>query len=186
MIEIITIIKKKDKKAIDLLYRKYGQKLYGYAITKWNVSEDEAWELVYKTLYKVMSVIDSYTFESEEKFSGFIFKIFINYLRNYYRDNKNKQIETVELNDSIAYKQTGKQEKENPVKQNPLMDCMQRVLQSLEDWQRILLLMRAQDYSYESIAAYVGKPGEQLKVYYMRLKKVVTEKTNECVEKKSK
>jgi predicted metalloprotease with PDZ domain len=53
----------------------------------------------------------------------------------------------------------------------------------LEDWQRIILLMRAQEYSYEDIANYVDKPVEQLKVYHMRLKKTVAEKTNDCINK---
>jgi len=43
--------------------------------------------------------------------------------------------------------------------------------------------MRAQDYSYEDIAKYVSRPANQLKVYHMRFKKIVTEKTNECVNK---
>lgn len=183
MPDLITEIKKKDKNAIDLLYKQYGKKLYGYAVSKWSMDEDESWELVYKTLYKVISVIDKYNFESEDKFAGFIFKIFINYLRNYYRDNKNKHPETVELNETFSNNFEGKDEKNNSeTKQSPLMQCLQKVLQSMEDWQRILLLMRAQDYSYEAIADYVNKPGDQLKVYYMRLKKIVTEKTNECVD----
>lgn len=183
MPDLITEIKKKDKNAIDLLYKQYGKKLYGYAVSKWSMDEDESWELVYKTLYKIISVIDKYNFESEDKFAGFIFKIFINYLRNYYRDNKNKHPETVELNETFSNNFEGKDEKNNSeTKQSPLMQCLQKVLQSMEDWQRILLLMRAQDYSYEAIADYVNKPGDQLKVYYMRLKKIVTEKTNECVD----
>lgn len=183
MPDLITEIKKKDKNAIDLLYKQYGKKLYGYAVSKWSMDEDESWELVYKTLYKVISVIDKYNFESEDKFAGFIFKIFINYLRNHYRDNKNKHPETVELNETFSNNFEGKDEKNNSeTRQSPLMQCLQKVLQSMEDWQRILLLMRAQDYSYEAIADYVNKPGDQLKVYYMRLKKIVTEKTNECVD----
>ncbi len=181
MSELIAKIKKKDKNAIDLLYKQYGRKLYGYAVSKWNLGEDESWEIVYKTLYKVINVIDNYTFESEDKLAGFVFKIFINYLRNHYRDNKNKFPETIEL-DEASNQLTGKEEKEEDTKKSPLMECLQKVLQSMEDWQRILLLMRAQDYSYEAIADYVNKPGDQLKVYYMRLKKIVTEKTNECVD----
>lgn len=183
MPDILSEIKNKNSDSITLLYNHYGKKLYGYGVTKWNLSEDEAWELIYKTLYKVIKVADAYTFENEDKFAGFVFKIFINYLRNHYRDNKDKHPETIELNESYSNQFTGKDEKEDsPAKVSPQMDCLQKVLQSLEDWQRILLLMRAQDYAYEAIATYVNKPGDQLKVYYMRLKKIVTQKTNECVE----
>jgi RNA polymerase sigma factor (sigma-70 family) len=186
MFDVADKIKKKDSAAIALLYDRYGKKLFGYAISKWKVSEDDAWELVYKTLYKIIHASDNYVFEDENRFVGFLFRVFINYLRNHYRDSKNKIIETTELlekhekmsNDRIA----AEDEKE---KLSPLMECLQKVLGVLEDWQRIILLMRAQDYSYEAIAPYVNKPASQLKVYHLRLKKLVTEKTNDCVKNNS-
>ena len=73
-----------------MLYNNYGKKLYGYAISKWNIDEDDAWELVYKTLYKIIEVADKYTFETESKFNGFIYQVFINNLRNKYNEQKNK------------------------------------------------------------------------------------------------
>jgi RNA polymerase sigma factor (sigma-70 family) len=184
MFDIALKIKEKDTDAIALLYNRYGKKLYGYSISKWKISEDDSWELVYKTLYKVIKVIDNYTFENENKFVSFLFQIFINYLRNHYRDNKDKQFETVELLESHEKLASNKnEEQENKTKLSPLMTCLQKVLQTMEDWQRIILLMRAQDYSYEDVAKYVNRPANQLKVYHMRLKKIVTEKTNECVNK---
>ena len=179
MFEIMSSIRTKDKNAITLLYNRYGKKLYGYAIVKWNLSEDEAWEIVYKTLYKVIDVIDKYTFENENKFVGFLFKIFINYLRNYYRDNKNKNIETIELSEKhekISNRKSDSVDANTP--QSIQMTYLQEELQKLEDWQRIVLLMRAQDYPYEEIAKFVNKPIEQLKVYHMRLKKQITDKIN--------
>lgn len=191
MFDINSILKNKDlpngqanKETVALLYQRYGKKLYGYAITKWKLSEDDSWELVYKTLYKVMDVGHHYQFNDESKFTGFLFKIFINYLRNHYRDTKAKGIVTTDLlevhekvvNDRIDNEQ-------EQVHESPLMRCLQKALAILEDWQRILLLMRAQDHSYEAISQYVDRPGDQLKVYHMRLKKVVAEKTNDCMNK---
>ena len=69
MFDIVSKIKKKDTDAIALLYSRYGKKLFGYARVKWKLSEDEAWEIIYKTLYKVMKVIDDYQFENENKFT---------------------------------------------------------------------------------------------------------------------
>ncbi len=191
MSDINSIFKNKNlpagqagEETVGLLYERYGKKLYGYAITKWKVSEDDAWELVYKTLYKVMNVADQYNFQDEGKFIGFLFKVFINYLRNHYRDTKAKGIVTIELLEkhekiSIDRKES-LEEKEST---STLMRCLQKVLALLDDWQRVLLLMRAQDYSYEAISKYVDRPSDQLKVYHMRFKKVVTEKTNECMNK---
>ena len=185
MFDINTILKNKDEKTVALLYERYGKKLYSYAISKWKVSEDDSWELVYKTLYKAMNVADQYTFKDEGKFSSFLFKIFINYLRNHYRDTKAKGIVTTELLETHEKLSSDKKESdEEKESTGPLMRCLQKALAILEDWQRILLLMRAQDHSYEDISKYVERPGEQLKVYHMRLKKVVTDKTNECMNKR--
>jgi RNA polymerase sigma factor (sigma-70 family) len=178
-------LKDKDNKAIAWLYDRYGKKLYGYAITKWKLTEDDSWDMVYKTLYKVIQVSDKYRFEDEGKFSAFIFRIFINYLRNHYRDTKTKGIVTTELLQTHEKLSSDRKESEEEgEKLSPLMRCLQKALQLLDDWQRVLLLMRAQDHSYEDIAGYVNRPGDQLKVYHMRLKKVVAEKTSACMNKK--
>jgi RNA polymerase sigma factor (sigma-70 family) len=183
MEEILIKLKKKDEQSVAWIYTAYGKKLYGYAVSKWNLDEDSAWELVYKTLYKVVEVNDRYKFENENKFCAWMFKIFINYLRNHYRDTKNKHPETVELTERLERTMTGTEEIKKSVISSS-MKCLQEELQKLEDWERIVLLMRAQDFSYEEIGQYVNKPVEQLKVYYMRLKKKITEGTNNCIENK--
>jgi RNA polymerase sigma factor (sigma-70 family) len=173
-------IKKKDKEAITLLYNAYGKKLYGFAVSKWNLNEDEAWDLVYKTLYKIISVIDKYTFESESKFNGFVYTSFINNLRNHYHASRKipQLVELEEKHGSVA------EEKQSPEKETSAhMKCLKMVLAQFEDWKRVLMLMKAQNFSYEEIAGYVQKPADQLKVYYMRAKQVLVEKVNECVSK---
>ena len=184
MTDINSILKNKNKETITWLYERYGKKLYGFAVARWKVSEDDAWELVYKTLYKVTNLDERYSFESEEKFMSFLFKVFVNFLRNHYRDTKNKGIvetELLEKHEKVIYDRKDTEEEKEST--NPVMRCLQRALAILEDWQRVLLLMRAQDHSYEDISKYVSRPNDQLKVYHMRLKKVVTEKTNECLKK---
>ncbi len=184
MFDIASKIKNKDADAIALLYNNYGRKLFGYARVKWKLEEDDSWELVYKTLYRVLDVVDKYQFENETKFQGFVFTIFVNYLRNHYRDHKDKKLQLVELTEMHEKTTYEKNDQAHTVKLSPQMECLQKVLQVLEDWQRVVLLMRAQDYSYEDIGKYVDRPTDQLKVYYMRLKKSVTEKTNECINKR--
>jgi len=184
MFDLVAQLKTDKEKAIALLYERYGKKLYGYSVSQWKIDEDAAWELVYKTLYKVISVIDKYKFDDENRFTGFLFQVFTNYLRNHYRDSKKKNLETVGLADKHEKLDYDRAEANaGDEKQSPLMDCLQKVLRALEDWQRIILLMRAQDYAYEDIAPYVNKPAQQLKVYHLRLKKTVTDRTNECVQK---
>ncbi len=180
MIEALKLIRKKDKKSVAVLYERYGRKLYGFAVHKWSMSEDEAWDMVYKTLYKIMDVIDKYTFESESKFNGFVYQIFINNLRNYYKEQKLKKIKTVTLEEKMGiHNIEGREEAPD----NIYMKCLKKILEQFDDWKRVLLLMKAQNFSYEEIAIYVKRPSDQLKVYYSRAKKSLTEKVNECVDK---
>jgi RNA polymerase sigma factor (sigma-70 family) len=182
VIELAKQIRKKDKKAVALLYERYGRKLYGFAVHKWRVEEDEAWELVYKTLYKIISVMDKYTFETESKFNGFIYQVFINYLRNHYNETKYKKPETISFEERIGGELTEKKE-ESP--DNVYMRCLKKILEQFDDWKRVLLLMKAQNFTYEEISKYVNKPVEHLKVYYGRAKESLTEKVNECVDGKN-
>lgn len=165
---------------VGLLYNQYGKKLYGYAIKNWNVSQDQAWDLVYKTLYKTIDTYKNYTFESEEKFGAFIFKIFINYLRNHYRDSKKQQEKldvTTEINPAELYNQPAANPSEPS--NNPKLNALSEELEKMEDWQRMLLLMRSEGRPYSEIATYINKPEEQLKVYYQRLKESITKKIYE-------
>ena len=56
-------------------------------------------------------------------------------------------------------------------------------MDKLEEWQRILLLMRGQNMSYKEIIPFVNKPEKQLKVYYARLKKKLLENVNAELKK---
>ena len=164
---------------ISLLYKQFGKKLYAYAIHQWKIGEDEAWDIVYKTLYKVIETYKKYQFENEEKFAGFIFKIFINYLRNHYHDTKKKN-ENLAVTDITPNELNNKPISiiiESPA--DPKLIALNEELEKMEDWQRMLLLMRSEGMAYNEIAKYINKPEEQLKVYYQRLKESITKKLYE-------
>jgi RNA polymerase sigma factor (sigma-70 family) len=155
-------------KLVTELYKHYSRKLFAYTKKNYNISEDDIWTLVYKTIYRIAEVHDRYTFDSPQKQSAFVFKTHINYLRNYFRDNKSfeaKNLE-VELNDRHIQDKA-----ETATKENLHLRLLQQHLEKLEAWERILLLMRGQDMPYSEIVKYVNKPEKQLKVYYARLKK---------------
>ena len=185
MFALLEKLKKKDKEAVALLYEKYGRKLYGHAICQWRLSEDDSWELVYKTLYKVIDSFENYPFEDENRFIGFIFRVFTNYLRNHIRDTKSKQLPSEQfLEKHEVFLKSDEEEKTPEKPDTPLMKCFKKAIALLDDWQRVLLLMRAQDFSYKDIAPYVDKPEKQLKVYHLRLRKIVLKNTNDCVKTK--
>jgi RNA polymerase sigma-70 factor (ECF subfamily) len=161
------------------LYSRYGKKLYSYGINTWKLDEDSAWDLIYKTLYKVIDTYKRYHFESEEKFASFIFRIFINYLKNNYQEQK-------KLSESLQIQRLDNLELQNKPENNPAnevqslkMTLMREELEKMEDWQKILLLMRIEGHPYSEIANYINKPVEHLKVYYQRFKEQLTKKINE-------
>ena len=165
---------RKDKESIGVLYERYGKKLFAYAANKWKLNEDDNWDLIYKTLYRVIDTCSNYKFSSEEKFSSFVFTVFINYLRNFYRDKKNLPEEILEIDENFS----GAAE---ATEISPAIQLLNAELDQLEDWERMLLLLRSEDMPYSEIAKYVGKPEEQLKVYYGRLKKKLADRLNEKI-----
>jgi RNA polymerase sigma factor (sigma-70 family) len=173
------LISQGNKNGVALLYERYGKRLYGYALSSWKLGEDEAWDMVYKTLYKVAESTAMYTFASEEKYGSFIFKVFINYLRTHYRDQKARP-GLLQFDDSHT-------EVTEPVQEpdSEEMILLKEELDKLEDWERVLLLMRSQDMPYSEIAKYVNKPAEQLKVYYQRLKTALVKRMNDKLSVRS-
>lgn len=201
--ETYKILREKREGGLELLYERYGKKLYSYGLASWNLTEDDAWEIVYATLYKVVEKINNYEFASESKFSSFIFTVFCNLLRRNYRDTKRRQehLSFTTFNESLfeeshrdpslsaerkvqeklinlavdSYQDDGGQE-------NVYLKCLEDALDEMEDWQRILLLQRSQNMPYTQIAEFIDKPAGQLKVYHQRarakLVKIFYEKVN--------
>jgi len=167
-------------KLVKQLYEQYARKLLSYTQNNYAISEDDAWTLVYKTIYKIADVYDKYNFENEQKQSAFVFKTHINFLRNYFRDNKSFEAKNLEVGideDLIPEKQ------ESNTHENTNLKILQEELDKLEDWERILLLMRGQEMPYSDIAKFVHKPERQLKVYYARLKKQLLNNVNEKLQR---
>jgi RNA polymerase sigma factor (sigma-70 family) len=185
------LLRTQRSKAVQVLYERYGKKLYSYALTSWHLDEDTAWELIYETLYKTVEKIDSYEFNSEKKFGSFLFTIFCNNLRRHYRDTKkreeklsfssfNEQNFEASKSDPSMFTERRVQElmvdasieayREPEAGSDTLMQILDACLAKLPDWERILLLLRSQDMPYNEIARYVHKPAEQLKVYHQRAK----------------
>ena len=164
------------------LYETYGRKLLGYSMAVYKIKEDEGWDLVYKTIYRILDVANDYEFENAQKLGSFIFKTFINYLKNHLRDEKTRTQGAQFI--SIDESRKDFSVKSDKPSANPHMASLKEELDKLEDWQRILLLMRSQDMSYGEIAKYVDKPPEQLKVYYQRLKNALSERMKAKLKEK--
>jgi RNA polymerase sigma-70 factor (ECF subfamily) len=171
--ETYNVIKESKDKGLKVFYERYSKKLFSYSISHLKLDEDEAWNLIYSSFEKIMTKVKSYTFESEAKFGAFVLVVFLNDFRNLYKSRK-KEIQ-FDFSENIDDYKSLPQEPENSENDSEKMCLLKRELEKLEDWQRMLLLLKAQQMPYSQIAEYVQKPENQLKVYYARLKKKLME-----------
>ncbi|MCD6066037.1 MAG: hypothetical protein K0S33_863 [Bacteroidetes bacterium] len=175
--EKIRSILKDHKQGAEWLYQNYGHKLVGYSVNVYNISEDAGWDLVYKTIYKMLEVVVDHEFENEQKLGGFMFRTFVNYLKNHLRDEKTRTGGAVIISIEDSKRDFANKGGDGPG--NMRMRLLKAELDKLEGWQRILLLMHSQGSSYAEIAKFVNKPEGQLKVYYQRLKNRLAETLQE-------
>lgn len=167
------IIRENPDMGLESFYLRYGKQLLAYSLKNWQTDEDTAWELIYKTYEKISKQIDKYNFKNEEKFASFVLVSFLNNLRNHYRDIK-KQIEIVPEENIKLHPAFSDDDQEQT--ESAKLQLLNEELAKLEDWERMLLLLKAQQMPYSEIAKYIDKPENQLKVYYARLKRKITEK----------
>lgn len=197
--EIIKLILSKDKAGLEALYNIYGQKFYSFAVTRWNLSEDDAWEVVYQTLETLVLKLPDYMFESKLHFDNFLFKVFTNFLRQLYRKHRHREVEkygTEKLFDDSIYSdsqevteildienresyessdfsiehQVLNEYYETEIVENPKLTALRKALEQLDEVERDILLLRAQDYSYDEIAKMLKIDNKQLKVRHHRIK----------------
>ena len=160
------------------LYLAYSVRLLNYTLKNYRINEEDARNLVYKTIYRMAETSRNYTFENDQKKTAFVFKTHINYLKNHFRDNKVFE----NLNFEIDLKEFEQPSAGGAEASNPKLRLLQKLLDKMEDWQRILLLMRGQDIPYSEISKYVDKPEKQLKLYYSRLKHQLMTEMNEVLK----
>ena len=186
--QILELIKSKDQKGYEALYLLYADKFFGYAVRKWLFSEDDATNIVYQTLETLVLKISNYEFDSKAHFENFIFKVFTNFLRQQFRQNRKKKQEVtfsslpeVELDNQGESIDFSKIESSFSVdafneyyqadsNDNPKLILLQKALEQLEKSDKEILLLRAQNFSYDEIAALLKIENNQLKVKHHRAK----------------
>lgn len=186
--QILELIKVKDPKGYEALYLLYANKFFGYAVNKWLFSEDDAMNVVYQTLETLVLKISNYEFESKAHFENFIYKVFTNFLRQQFRQNRKKQQEIsfatlpeIELDNQGESHDFSKIESsfsvdafdeyyQTEASDNPKLILLEMALEKLDKSDKEILLLRAQNFSYDEIAAMLGIENNQLKVKHHRAK----------------
>lgn len=188
--EIIKLIDEKNPKGWENLFIQYGQKFYGFAFINWKFSEDESWNIVYQTLETIVLKIGEYEIESQAHFDNLLFKIFTNFLRQAYRKKKrieedfqlipfgeieisvadeSNEIEISEINipfDEGFFKEYYDAEETD----NPKLKELGLALEKLEPIEKELLLLKANEFTYDQIAEMLKIDNNQLKVKHHRAK----------------
>lgn len=180
--DIIALIHKKDPASLEELYTTYGKRFYAYCIQKWGCSEDEAWEIVYKTLETLVVKLGGYEFESKAHFENFLYKVLLNFIRQAFRSSRNKQahqFDLVDFNDEVMPMQIDEYITSASLSNYYMTEevdsaailNLNEALQRMDEIDKDILLLRAQNYSYEEIAGFLGIEDNQLKVKHHRAKK---------------
>lgn len=188
--EIIKLIDEKNPKGWENLFIQYGQKFYGFAVINWKFSEDESWGIVHQTLETVILKIGEYKIESQAHFDNLLFKIFTNFLRQAYRkkkriekdfqliplgemeisiDDEPNEIEISEFNipfDEGFFKEYYDTEETD----SPKLKELELALEKLEPLEKELLLLKANEFTYDQIAEMLQIENNQLKVKHHRAK----------------
>jgi len=185
--EIIQLLKVQDPSGLEKLYQGYGKPFYSYCLQKWNLSEDEAWEVVYQTLETLILKIVNYDLLTQNDFDRFVYRVLINFLRQQHRSKKQKEADRV-VSVDFNSENTGTDSFSNYLDRSslhayyhqdavdhPQLTCLKDGLELLDEPDRDLLLLRAQNYSYEEIAKLLGIDNNQLKVRHHRAKNKLIE-----------
>jgi RNA polymerase sigma factor (sigma-70 family) len=189
--EIIALIKYKDPRGLEALYNEYGSKLNGYAVCKWKLTKDEAWDVVFQTLDTLVTILSNYQFVSKEHFDNFIYYVFNNFLRQYYRKKRNTEIDIIYTdfrdnnfdaeepgNRQIAF-EIDKKAFEDYYKtetiESPELRALKEALEKLDPIDKDLLLLKAQNFSYEEISVMLKIENKDLKVKRFRAKQKLLE-----------
>ncbi len=166
-----------DREIAECLYKAYGVNLVRYAIKSWQQDEDDAWEILYDTLYGFINLYSTQTFDSEKQVGALVWKIFRNKLRDKLRQKKRQGNFSINGLDSLeAVLLESSTVRDESTDENPILSELDSVMEDLNDWERQLLLCRANDFPYRVIEELTGRKKDFLKVHYQRLKKRISEK----------
>jgi RNA polymerase sigma factor (sigma-70 family) len=176
--EVLDKIIKKDTDVISVLSKIYGKRFFRFATNRHGLSDAEAEDMLFETFYililKANELIEQIT--SQKHFDSYLFKIFVNQIRQKFRHErlKNKEsISFVRLDDYIFEVGTSYDTfwdfYEVDEIESPKIIQLRAALNNLSQTDKDLLILRNQNYTYKEITKIMeGKTEEALRIRYMR------------------
>ncbi|WP_194765798.1 RNA polymerase sigma factor [Tamlana sp. I1] len=166
--EIVTLLKKEDKRAISLLYENYADALYG-VIRKVIIDEDIAQDVLQETFVKIWRYAKKYD-SSKAKLFTWLYRIAYNTAIDKVRSLKNKNTNEVQIETSTVYKVTS-----NELNQDVL--DIKKHLSSLDEKYQIVINAlffegMTQQEASEELDIPLGTIKSRLKIGLRELKKI--------------
>ena len=178
--DLIEKAKKEDQKAFNTLLNTYWSDVYRFQFSKTG-NEDEAQDITIKTFSKAFDKIHLY--DNRYNFKTWLISISKNIFIDHLRKERN---DTVSLNKkaSEAYKiydETPSAEDQLIIDQN-LARLLQHLKQLKPDYQEIINLRYFREMSYKEMADFLNEPMSNIKVKFLRTKKLLAEIIHNSVE----
>lgn len=187
-----------DREIAERLFNHFGKQLFYYGVKSWNFSEDDTWDILYDTLYKFINSYGGQTFSSTRQIESLIWTIFKNKLRDKYRQKKKKDgyYQEVPYPEETLSNGAGEHAEDTDIRwlkyseqvlmedkvEDPILSELEVILDELEDWERQLVISRANEIPYSQVEEMTGKSIDFLKVHYQRLKKRIAGKLEERIK----
>jgi RNA polymerase sigma factor (sigma-70 family) len=140
---LIERIKSHERKAQEILYKKYADSFF-YTCYRYIGNEADAAETLNKGFYKIFTNINTFNFINNQAFEGWMYKIIINEALMFLRLSKGSR-QNVEIDNEIQSKESYS---ENPLSDE---DCL-KLLQLLpEGYRTVFNLYAIEGYSHQEI-----------------------------------
>lgn len=183
--EILERLEDGYNEGVEILFNTYADSFYGYAVDRWNFTEDEAWDAVYQTLDKLLDRLPQCEFSNQSQFDAYVFTVFKSYLsKGYRRKSRLRQKMSIvsieeategqishESLSSIGFDEAFVRHfLEDEKKSDPRLEILREAMAELSEQDQQLLLLRVQNYTYDEIAGMLKIENNQLKVNHYRAK----------------
>ena len=185
----------KNGRGAEVLYDTYANKFYGYAVNRRYFQEDEAWDIVEKTLSKLLEKLPQCRFDKQSQYNAYVQKVFNSFLNKGYhqKKRKSKNIQFVSIEHSTDgyikeehLKSVGFDESfvQSFLKdtESKRVQLFKKALNQLDEIDREILLLKADNLTYAEIANVLKIDHKQLKVKHFRAKQRLI-KSFEAVQK---
>lgn len=186
--DIVQRLRQPTSKLLEWLYEQYARRWYSIATVRWGLDADSAWDVIYKTLDTLLAKRTNLPTDPPSYFENYLFKVFINNMRQCLREQARREetMRLVPMNyDPVAESPSDAEDlvelaishetyqellSDDDEHAHPMLVRLETALAQLNETDQSLLLLKAQQFSYDEIAEMLSIENNQLKVRHFRAK----------------